>query len=74
MLAHNSHAHIYTRIDIHTIYAHRKGLSRFYLGLRKGVSKQESLEMGFEFRQSGKISQTGRQRITDRWSYEVGCS
>ena len=70
VLAHNSHA----RIDIHTIYAHRKGLSRFYLGLRKGVSKQESLQMCFEFRQSGKISQTGRQRITDRWSYEVGCS
>ena len=27
------------------------------------LSEEESLERGFELRQSGKISQTGRQRI-----------
>lgn len=33
--------------------------------------KQESLELGFEFRQSGKIWQTGRQRFPDRWIDET---
>ena len=42
-----------------------------YLGLWKGQSKQVSLELSFEFRHSGEISQTGRQRIPDRWSSET---
>ena len=42
-----------------------------YLGLWKGLSKQESLELGCELRQSGEISHTGRQIISDSWSNET---
>ena len=42
-----------------------------YLGLWKSLSKQESPELGFEFRARGDISQTGRQWIPDRWSDET---
>ena len=38
---------------------------------KKGLSKEESRELGFEPRQSGEISQTGRQRMPDRWSEET---
>ena len=40
-------------------------------GLYKGLSKQESLELGFEYRQTGEILQTGRQQIPDRLSDET---
>ena len=40
-------------------------------GLWKGLFKHESLELGFKFRQSGKIWQTGRQRFPDRWIDET---
>ena len=41
------------------------------LGLQKGLFEDESLEICFELRHSGEISQTGRQRIPDRWSDEL---
>ena len=37
-----------------------------YLGFSKGLSKKQSLEVGFELVQSGAILQTSRQRISDR--------
>ena len=55
-----------THVDIHITNAHRDGL-----GLRTGPSEQKGLELGFEFRHSGKISQTDRQQIPDRWSEET---
>ena len=42
-----------------------------YVGLWKRLSKEESLEPGLKLRQSGEISQTGRQRIPDRLSDEI---
>ena len=41
------------------------------LGLQKGLCEEESLEICFELRHSGEISQTGRQQIPDRWSDET---
>ena len=41
------------------------------LGLREGLSKEESLQMGFQLRRSGDWNFTlenGRQRTADRWS------
>ena len=35
------------------------------------LTKEESLGLGFELRQSWNSSQTGRQRVPDRWSDEA---
>ena len=57
----------------HTIHTHKTNIpstlaETVYLGLWKGQSKQESLEPGFELRQTGQVPQSGRLRIPDRWS------
>ena len=45
----------FVHVDIHIV----NGLLRFV----EGLCKAESLELGFELRQRGNISQTGRRRI-----------
>ena len=39
-----------------------------HIDLWKGLSRQKSLELSFEFRQCGEIRQIERQRIPDSWS------
>ena len=42
-----------------------------YLGLWTGLSEQESLEVGFEFRQNEESLQTSKQWFPDRWRDET---
>ena len=65
-LPHAVHAQIYMQVDVHTTYAHRNGL---LIGLWKGLSTEECLELGTEIKVE--ILQTGRQRIPDRGSDET---
>ena len=56
---------MHMHVDIHISYAGRNGLPRFVQ--RAGI-KQESLELGFKYWQSGEALQSGRQWIPGRWS------